>query len=343
MPEFEIEEMSPGPRPVQMLEMNRLAVIGQFAREQPARLRRAQDVAAAGLPEGRVAAGLRAFFELGGREAVYLPSPTLTLVEWPEGTGLVAAPEADGNLALLAPLAEAAAKAGAMLLLDAPWGATSEARLRGWRQGGAADWTDAAAFAPWMLAADGGAVPPSLVAAGLIARAERQQGVWKAPSGLQAAADPYRPALTLGDREQAVLNPLGVNLFRGFPGRGNLLWGGRTLSNDPEWRYLSVRRTLKMVERSLTEALQWAAFEANDERLWAAARQQADGFLHQLFRQGALQGQGPQQAYYLRCDRTTMTEADIAAGRVVLELGLAVAKPAEFLTLRIAAQTAPAR
>ncbi|MCG2840203.1 hypothetical protein L6Q21_04305 [Sandaracinobacter sp. RS1-74] len=335
MPEVAIEEMSPGPRPVEMLEMNRLAVIGRFARERPARLRRVEDIAAAGLPEGRVAAGLRAFFELGGREAVYLPSLTLAPVELPEGMGLVAAPEADGDWTLLAPLAEAARAAGAMLLLDAPWAATSGAKLQAWRQAGGADWKDAAAFAPWMLAADGGAVPPSMVAAGVVARMERRLGVWKAPSGVQATADPYRPAVELDERAQSLTSPLGVNLFRSFPGRGHLLWGGRTLSSDVEWRYLNVRRTVRMVERSLTQALRWAAFEADGELLCASARMQADAFLHQLFRQGAFQGQTPQQAYFLRCERTSVAEDDRVSGRLILEMGLALTRPGEFLFWRL--------
>lgn len=335
-----IDEITPGPRPVERLELNRLAVIGRFQRSAPARLRRAEDVAAAGLPEGRVAAGLRAFFALGGREAVFLPSPDLAPVELPEGTGLVAAPEADGDWALLKPLAEAAGKAGAMLLVDTPWGAPSAGKLEAWRKAGGADWKDAAAVGPWLLAADGTAVPPSVAAAGVVARIEHARGVWKAPSGLEANVDPLLPAAKFGDREQLLLNPLGVNLFRSFPGRGTVLWGARTLSTDPEWRYVSVRRTVRMVEQSLLKALQWVVFEPNDEPLWADARAQVDGFLHMLFRQGAFQGSSPRDGYYLRCDRTTMTQADIAAGRLLLELGLALVKPAEFLTLRLQVQTA---
>lgn len=338
-----IEETSPGPRPVERLELDRLAVIGRFHRDAPAKLRRGADVAAAGLPEGRLAAGLRAFFALGGREAVLLPSPDLAPVELPEGIGLVVAPEADGEWTLLKPLAQAATKAGAMLLVDAPWGSTSAAKLQRWRQDGGVASDDAAAFAPWLLAADGSAVPPSLAAAGLIARSERQRGVWKAPAGLEANVDPFRPALALADREQAILNPLGVNLFRSFPGRGTALWGGRTLSADPEWRYVSVRRTVQMVERSLLQALQWVVFEPNDEPLWAAVRGQVDGFLHMLFRQGAFHGASARDAYYLRCDGTTMTAVDIESGRLIVELGLALVKPAEFLTLRLQLKTAGTR
>ena len=338
-----IEEISPGPRPIEVLEMNRLAVIGRFERVAPARLRRFEDVAAAGLPEGRVAAGLRAFFELGGREAVYLPSPTLSPVALPDGTGLLAAPEADGDWAIVGPLAQAATGAGAMLLVDAPWGATSATRLQSWRQSAGANWDDAAAFAPWMLAADGTAVPPAMVAAAVIARSERQRGVWKAPSGVDSTTGDYRPAMALGERDQSVLNPLSVNLFRSFPGKGTLLWGGRTLSAGPDWRYLSVRRTMKMVERTLLHALQWVVFEPNAEPLWADVRAQVDSFLDRLFRQGALQGTGPRDRGYVQCGRTTMTEADIAAGRLHVELGLALVKPAEFLTLRLTLRTGEER
>ena len=335
-----IEEMSPGPRPVEMLDMGMLAVVGRFARAAPARMRRVEDVVASGLPEGPVAAGLRAFFALGGKEALYLPSPDLSPPPLPADSGLVAVPEAAGDWAVLAPFAAAAAEAGAMLLVDAPAVARSAAALQQWRARGGADWADAAAFAPWLVQTDGGLVPPSLAAAGVLARSERVRGVWKAPAGTEAMVDPLRNAASFGNAEQQLLNPVGVNLFRSFSGRGNLLWGARTLSADGERKYISVQRTMRMVERSLSRALAWTVFEPNGEPLWAMVRAQCEGFLDMLFRMGALQGQSAREAWFVRCDRSTMTQADVQAGRLIVQVGMALLRPAEFLVLLVHQPTA---
>lgn len=338
----DIVDRSAGPRPVEMLEMDLLTVIGRFPGETAFRLRGPRDVASLALPEGLLQAGLQAFFALGGREAVSLPSPTLEAQQLPERTALLAVPEADGDWALLAPHHAIAAKAGAMLLVDPPESAGDTIALQGWRKASGVDWADAAAFAPWLLTSDGSSVPPSMAAAGLIARVERQRGIWKSPAGVDAPVDPLRPASKFADQHQQLLNPLGVNLFRTFPERGSLLFGSRTLSDNPEWRYIPVRRLNRMIERSLAAALAWVVFEPNDEPLWADVRRQADEFLHRLWRHGALAGSQPADSYFVRCDASTTTAADIANGQFNILWGVAPQRPAEFIvtTLRLHAAVA---
>lgn len=129
-----------------------------------------------------------------------------------------------------------------------------------------------------------------------------------------------------------LLNPLGFNCLRDFrdTGRGILVWGARTMSSDPEWRRLAL-----MIEKSIDKGTEGVVFEPNDEPLWASLTRSIDAFLDGLWRDGALQGAKPDEAFFARCDRTTMTESDIAEGRLVWLVGFAPLKPAEFVTLRM--------
>lgn len=334
-----VEEIrSAGPPPVTPQAMTRLAVLTRAPLTQPVPLRRGSDLGALELPEGPLRAGLRAFFAMGGTQAVLLPSPTRAPVPLPEGTGLVAMPDADGDPALLAPLAAALANTGAMLLLDSPQTAQTPQALTEWRE--SLDGTaDMAAYAPWLVSADGEAVPPSLAAAGVIARFEATHGIWKSPAGATADIRPLKPAVSFNSFAQQRLNPLGINLFRTFE-RGSLLFGARTLSPNPDWRYLNIRRTMGMIERTLRASLGWVAHERNAEPLWAKLRAQAGDFLFDLWRAGALAGATADQASFVTCGQATMSPADIAAGRLVLLVGVALLKPAEFRILRIEATTA---
>jgi uncharacterized protein len=182
-------------------------------------------------------------------------------------------------------------------------------------------------------------VPPSGFAAGMWSKIDGRRGVWKAPAGVETGLLGVAGLQYLVENgEQDVLNPLGVNAIRAQPGFGTVIWGTRTLSTraDPEWRYVPVRRTAIMIEQSIYNGIQWAVFEPNDHRLWSALRTNIDGFMNGLFRSGAFQGEKASDAYFVRCRLgDTMTQDDIDAGRVIVVVGFAPLKPAEFVIVRI--------
>lgn len=177
-------------------------------------------------------------------------------------------------------------------------------------------------------------VPPGGHVAGIYARSDAERGVHKAPANeVVRGAMALQFDLTTG--EQDILNPRGVNCLRSFRGRGIRVWGARTTSSDPLWRYVNVRRLFLYLEESIDESTQWVVFEPNDEGLWARVRQTVRNFLTTEWRNGALMGTTPEQAFYVKCDRTTMTQDDIDNGRLIVEIGIAPVKPAEFVIFRI--------
>jgi phage tail sheath protein FI len=183
------------------------------------------------------------------------------------------------------------------------------------------------------------AVAPSGTIAGIYTRTDSQHGVWKAPAGLHAnligvQALSYR----ITNQEDGILNPLAINALRSFP-NSIVCWGARTMAGsdaaNSEWKYIPVRRLALYIESSLRRGLQWAVFEPNQEPLWSEIRSTVGDFLHNLFLQGALQGQSPKEAYLVQCDATTTTPSDIESGRVNLLVGFAPLKPSEFILLQI--------
>jgi Bacteriophage tail sheath protein len=183
------------------------------------------------------------------------------------------------------------------------------------------------------------AIGPSSFAAGIWCRTDRNRGVWKAPAGMEAmlvgaAGLNYK----IGHREQDELNPFGVNCIKPIPRGRHVIWGARTLASnvDPQWRYISIRRTAMMIEQSIYKGIRWAVFEPSDHHLWSALRLSVGIFLNDLFRAGAFQGAKPSDAYFVRCGlNDTMTPADIAAGHLILIVGVAMLKPSEFTIFRI--------
>jgi hypothetical protein len=175
--------------------------------------------------------------------------------------------------------------------------------------------------------------------AGIFARTDAQRGVWKAPAGLEATLNGV-PALSvsLTDRENGELNPLGVNCLRSFPGVGRVVWGSRTLQGADrlasEWKYIPVRRLTLFLEESLYRGTQWVVFEPNDEPLWSQIRLNIGAFMNNLFRQGAFQGKSPREAYFVKCDQETTTQNDIDLGIVNIIVGFAPLKPAEFVIIK---------
>ena len=166
-----------------------------------------------------------------------------------------------------------------------------------------------------------------------------ERGVFKAPANeVVRSATGLEREVTAA--EQEILNPLGVNCLRSFPGRGFRVWGARTVSSDPEWKYVNVRRYFLYLEHSIDKGTQWAVFEPNGEALWQQVRRTIEDFLLNEWRAGALVGSKAEQAFFVRCDRTTMTQNDIDQGRLVCLVGVAVLKPAEFIIFRISQNTA---
>jgi phage tail sheath protein FI len=203
---------------------------------------------------------------------------------------------------------------------------------------------DMAVYHPWLVAASQGRKnrktprPPSGVVAGIYARLDQTRGVWKAPAGEDATAIEVAglaQKVSSGDAEK--LRDAAINPIVSIRGRGVALWGAltRAADGDAEWKYVNVRRFLLFLEGSIEEGLSWAVFEPNGEGLWAEIRLEISAFLYTAWRAGALVGARPDEAYFVRCDRTTMTQNDIDNGRIIAEIGVAPLKPAEFVIFRI--------
>jgi phage tail sheath protein FI len=218
----------------------------------------------------------------------------------------------------------------------------SIAEVRAYR--GLFDSSHAALYYPWVRIIDPNTgqenyYPPSGFVAGIYARNDIQRAVYKAPAnevvGLALGFEKR-----LNTAQQEVLNPEGINCFRFFEGRGMRLWGARTISSDPEWKYVNLRRYFAYVERSIEKGTQWAVFEPNGSRLWANVRRTIEDFLLNEWQNGALLGDRPEQAYFVKCDRSTMSQNDLDNGRLVCLIGLAPLRPAEFVIFRIGQWTA---
>jgi phage tail sheath protein FI len=205
----------------------------------------------------------------------------------------------------------------------------------------------AAFYAPWIIASDPltGArvrVPPGGHMLGIYARTDAERGVFKAPANeiVRGALD---VRFEISEGTQDVLNPLGVNAIRVFPTRGIRVWGARTLSSNGLWKYVSVRRLFIFLERSIYEGTQWVVFEPNDDKLWARVKDTIRLFLRSQWRGGALFGRTEEEAFFITCDRTTMSQDDILNGRLICEIGIAPVRPAEFVIFRIFQNTAEAQ
>ena len=225
-----------------------------------------------------------------------------------------------------------------MAILDAPPNLLPQEILE-WRMNTAGyDSKFATLYYPWIEVMDPLTnqpmlVPPSATwrASGAAPmRAARPQGPGeRGRAGRQRARLPGHPG------EQGGLNKVGINCIRSFPGRGIRIWGARTLSSDPEWRYINVRRLFNYIAESIMEGTQWSVFEPNDERLWMQLRIAASNFLTRTWREGALFGATPEQAFFVKCDAETNPPDVIEAGQVICEIGIAPVKPAEFVVFRL--------
>jgi uncharacterized protein len=230
-------------------------------------------------------------------------------------------------------------------LLDAPPGMTPQ-QVKEWRSEVAMyDSAYAALYYPWIkvenpIGVNGNAevfVPPSGHISGVWARTDETRGVWKAPANdtIRGVLDVER---SVTQNEQSLLNPIGINCIRPFGTRGIRIWGARTLSSDSDWRYINVRRLFNMVEATILEGTQWAVFEPNDVTLWEGVSRTLTAFLRGLWSAGALFGTSADQAFYVKCDAETNPPESIDEGKLVVEVGIAPVKPAEFVVFRISQQ-----
>lgn len=206
------------------------------------------------------------------------------------------------------------------------------------------DSTYAAVYHPWLEMFDAGSrrtayFPPSGAMAGIYARVDTERGVHKAPAN-EIVRGCTGLSCSYNDAEQDILNPQGVNLIRAFTGRGIRVWGARTISSNGLWKYINVRRLFIYIEQSIKNNTNWVVFEPNSEVLWGRVIRTIESFLATCWRDGALAGTTPEQAYYVECGPTTMTQDDIDNGRLICNIGIAPVKPAEFVIFRITQKTA---
>jgi uncharacterized protein len=284
--------------------------------------------------EGDLRDAAQAFFAQGGTRLVVqrvggpdeCEAGLRALEEVPE-IAVVAAPGASVAKALVE---HAERMRYRFAILDCPREQTVE-QVMAFREG--VDSSYAALYYPWVTD-DGIAQPPSGFVAGVYARSDANCGVFKAP-----ANEPVEGAVglerRLSDREAEALNSRGVNPLRLFRDGGVRVWGARTVSSDPEWKYVNVRRYFIYLEHSIDRGTQWTVFEPNGEQLWATIRDTISNFLMTEFRRGALAGNRPDDAFFVRCDRTTMTQDDLDDGRLVCIVGVAPLRPAEFVIIHI--------
>lgn len=204
----------------------------------------------------------------------------------------------------------------------------------------------AAFYYPWIKVLDPRSnknklIPPGGHIAGIYARSDTERGVHKAPAN-EIVKGARAVQFTINKAQQDILNPIGVNVIRTFPGRGIRVWGARTTSTDPLWKYINVRRLFLFLEESIDESTQWVVFEPNNEQLWARIKQTITAFLVTVWRTGALMGTTPEEAFFVKVDRTTMTQNDIETGKLIVIIGVAPTKPAEFVIFRFTQFTAGA-
>lgn len=265
---------------------------------------------------------------------------------------------AEAGRAAVADAAALCERMRAMLLLDPPPEWTSALAVLEAATGGGGlaaalgtDSSHAAVFFPRVhrrdqLEARNIPVVASGAIAGVIARTDAAVGVWKAPAGADAVLRGATGVdVQLRQDDFTKLGRLGVNCLRELPGTGIVVWGARTLQGGDaagsDWKYVSVRRTALLLEQSIEGGLEWARFEPNDEPLWESVRGSVTEFLLGLFRAGAFRGRSPDEAFFVRCGRDTMTQDDLDEGRLIVEIGFAPARPAEFVVLRIGSHARP--
>jgi len=263
---------------------------------------------------------------------------------------ITAATKADGSIDLgmwkavqTALITHCEGQANRMAILDAPPGMSPQ-QVKEWRSDVAMyDSAFAAFYYPWIRVDNPAStgpgdttilVPPSGHVAGIWSRVDDTRGVWKAPAN-EVVRGVLSTEIDITKGEQALLNPIGINCIRPFGTRGIRVWGARTLSSNTDWTYINVRRLFNMIETAIMEGTQFAVFEPNDQKLWEGLKRTISAFLRGLWRDGALFGSTAEQAFFVKCDSETNPPDSIDQGKVVVEVGIAPVKPAEFVIFRI--------
>ena len=345
MPEYQhpgvyIEEINTGPRPIEGVSTSTAAFIGETERgpRTPKLITSYAEYERTfgGVfePKKYLPHAVNGFFENGGKRAVVCSALTmLEGVEWKD-VSLVYSPNASVDVAKA--IVSHCEERRRFAVIDCEEGVSNASQLN--PRVTIAESSHAAFYYPWIVTdapGPGGRTltPPGGHVLGIYARTDMNRGVFKAPANevVRGAHDVEFP---ITSAEQGVLNPRGVNVIRSFPGRGIRVWGARTLG-DAEWKYVNVRRYFNYIEESIDRGTQWAAFEPNDSRLWLRVRGSIENFLSMEWRNGALQGTTTGEAFFVKCDQSTMTQDDIDNGRLICLVGVAVVKPAEFVIFRI--------
>lgn len=298
-----------------------------------------------------VAHGAKVFFENGGRKLFVAATPNwsvadferaLTALESVADIGLVAAPgystlAVDNYPAMSSAMVRHAEKMRhRFALIDPPPGRRGFDLVHLRNQFSS---NQAVMYTPWVCVDDTSSsstvtLPPSPFVAGIIARVDLQRGIYQAPANeLIKGAIGLEQEIT--DQEQSLLHPLGINALRYLSDKGYLVWGARTLSDDPEWKYVNVRRYFVYLEQSISRGIQWAVFEPNAEALWDQLRQSISDFMYSEWQRGGMQGAKTDEAFFVRCDRSTMTTQDLSDSRTICMVGFAPTKPAEFIIFRV--------
>jgi uncharacterized protein len=344
-----IEEISTGPRPIEGVPTSTAAFLGEAERgpKTPILITSYSEYERifGGVfdPTKYLPHGVNGFFENGGKRAVVcridgLDVAALETLEKPEWrhVSLVYAPNASIDIAK-ALIAHCEKVRHRFAVIDCEKGVSSPASLN--PRTTIAESSRAAFYYPWIFTAAPVSgtktlTPPGGHVLGIYARTDSEHGVFKAPANelVRGAVD---LEFAIPSHVQDTLPPKGVNVIRRFPGRGIRVWGARTLASDAEWKYVNVRRYFNYLEESIDRGIQWAVFEPNDARLWARVIAMIQNFLTMEWRRGGLQGTRQQEAFFVKCDQSTMTQDDIDNGRLICHVGVAVVKPAEFVILRI--------
>ena len=288
--------------------------------------------------------GIQGLFEID--EVTIVACPDLMKAHQ---VGLLDLEQVHGIMELMVSLCENAAPnpPNRMVVLDTPYDITKPQEVVRWLND---DFCRRSMFAalyyPWVKVPNPRKngkpilVPPSGHMMGVWSRTDESRGVYKAPAN-ETPRGVNGLAYDCNFREQELLNPLGINCIRTFPGRGIKVWGARTLvePDKSEWRYISVRRLMSYIEKSIELGTQWVVFEPNDQDLWARVRRTVSNFLERLWREGALFGASPDQAYYVKCDETLNTPDTMILGRLYVEVGVCPVRPAEFVVFRVSQWT----
>lgn len=353
-----VEEVSSGVRAIETVDLSAAAFVGVAARgplDGAVAITSSAgfDQTFGAAPGDRLGAAVDAFLANGGARAYVVRVDALPVDAAAAAAVLMRLDKlVDVGLLVLPGLTEPSVLAAAagycedrrelLLVADAP--RQADAATVGGHAAALGASSHAALYHPWLLPAGGGAAqPPSGAVAGLLADAERCGQIWKSAAGTGAQLAGFTaPDLAFSDADVAALTGQKVNAIRSLAGGGPVVWGARTLSDTPEYRYVGVRRFSSFVEASVTRGTEWAVFEPNGEPLWQSLRGSVADFLLAQWRAGALQGAKPEEAFFVRCDRTTMTQAELDAGRLVMLIGVAPVRPAEFVVLRVTQRTASA-